>query len=265
MTELEYRQAPGMSRSTLWKLRELGTPEKFKHYLDNPEDPSPAMVFGQVLHKLLLQRDAFLDDFAVAPPVDRRTKAGKAEYEKFLEIKGDRIEICRADYETAVEMVKKVLSVPYVPRLLRGDRERPIFWTDEISGIACKARLDVLTEVSGAPVIVDYKTTNDASDVGFARSVIKYGYDFQTAYYSEAVKALTGISPRFVFIAQEKTAPYAVNIIEADALTIQRGYDTFRELLELYKECSESGNWYGYLGPENRINMLALPAWALND
>lgn len=265
MTEQEYRQAAGMSRSTLWKLRELGTPEKFKHWTEHPEDPSPALIFGQAIHKLLLQPETFDDDFAVAPVVDRRTKDGKATYTAFLEGKGDRTEISQADYDTARAMVEKALSTPFVSRLLQGEREKPIFWTDEATGIVCKARLDVLTEIGGDPVIVDYKTTTDASETGFARSAIKYGYDFQDAYYTEAVKAETGKSPRFIFIVQEKEAPYALNIFEAEPLMLQRGYDLMRELLGLYKECSDTGNWYGYLGPENRINMLMLPAWAAKE
>lgn len=265
MNEKEYRQHPGISRSELWMLRELRTPEKFLYALQNPEAPTPAMIFGQVLHKLLLEPFTFGDEFVIAPAVDRRTKEGKAVYAEFLEQKGDRIGIAKEDFDIATAMVQKALATPFVSRLLKGEREKPIFWTDEATGIECKARLDVLTEIGGEPVIVDYKTTSDASDEGFARSAVKYGYDLQDAFYSEGIKALTGKQPKFIFIAQEKIAPYALNIFEADPLMYRRGYDMFRELLGQYRECSDTQNWYGYLGPDNRINMLALPAWALKE
>ena len=80
--------------------------------------------------------------------------------------------------------------------------------------------------------------------------------------YCEAVEITTGKAPRFVFIVQEKEAPYAVNIVEADELFIQRGKDKFRELLGIYHECRQTGNWYGYMGPEPVIAELSLPAWA---
>ena len=120
----------------------------------------------------------------------------------------------------------------------------------------------MLTWVNGTPIIVDYKTAADASTDGFIRHALKYGYDFQSAMYSEGVEAITGKRPRFVFIAQEKEAPYSGNVMEADELFIQRGKDKFRELLGIYAECMKTGNWYGYMGPEPVIAELSLPAWA---
>lgn len=265
MREQEYRQTPAMSRSMLWKLRELGSPEKFRYWLEHPDPPSPALVFGQAAHKMLLEPDGFDDDFIVNPGFDRRTKEGKAAYAEFCEEKGNRTEIKSEDYDLICGMVRKANETPFVSRLLKGEREKPIFWTDEVTGVECKARLDVLTEIGGEPVIVDYKSTADASESAFQRAVINYGYDLQDAMYSEAVKALTGKTPRFIFIAQEKTEPFAVNIFEADPLMLRRGYDIFRELLGRYRECETSGNWYGYLGPDNGINVLSLPAWAAKE
>ena len=44
MTEKEYRQHEGISRSQLWKIRE--SPEKFKYAMENPEEPTPALPGG---------------------------------------------------------------------------------------------------------------------------------------------------------------------------------------------------------------------------
>ena len=83
MTEKEYRTHPAISRSELWKIRE--SPEKFKWYKENPPEPTPALIFGQLFHKLALQPEDVWNEFAVIPTVDRRTNAGKAEYAAFLE------------------------------------------------------------------------------------------------------------------------------------------------------------------------------------
>lgn len=264
MTEREYRSAPGISRSQLWRLHD-SSPEKFKWWLDHPEEPTPALIFGQAVHKMLLEPDGFDEAFIVSPGFDRRTKEGKAAYAAFCAAKGDRTEIGPADYETIKAIVEKARSTPFVSRLLQGEREKPIFWTDELTGERCKARLDCLTELGEEMLIIDYKSTADASETAFMKSVINYGYDFQTAHYTEAVKSITDKPSRFIFIAQEKTAPYAVNIFEAEPLMVRRGYDIFRETLGLYHECRESGNWYGYLGKDEHINMLPLPAWAAKE
>lgn len=263
MTEAEYRASEGISRSELWRIRE--SPEKFRWYCEHPEEPTPALIFGAAVHKLLLEPENFGAEFAVAPVCDRRTKDGKEAYNAFLTAAEGKAIITAEDYAKAIEMTKVALEAPFVTKLLRGERELPFFWEDELTRELCKVRVDCLTEIGAKPVIIDYKTTADASTESFMRSVINYGYDFQAAMYCEGVERVTGRKPTFVFIAQEKTAPYAINILQADELVIKRGYDIFRELLGTYHECRQSGKWWGYLGPYDMINNLGLPAWLAKE
>lgn len=263
MTEQEYRALEGISRSELWKLRE--SPEKAKWSWEHPEPPTPALLFGQAVHKMILEPDTFYSEFAVSPEVDRRTKAGKAAYNAFCDALQDRQVITTGMYQTAVEMRNKAISTPFVAKLLQGEHEKPMFWVDHLTGETCKIRLDVENTSTETPLIVDYKTTEDASTEGFMRSAIRYGYDFQSAMYCEGYEKVTGIKPLFVFIAQEKKPPYSVNILQADDLMVKRGYDVFRELIGIYHECKTTGNWYGYLGAYNVINNLSLPAWLAKE
>ena len=263
MTEAEYRASEGISRSELWRIRE--SPEKFRWYREHPEEPTPALIFGAAVHKMLLEPEDFGTEFAVAPVCDRRTKDGKEAYNAFLTAAEGKAIITAEDYAKAAEMIQAALEAPFVAKLLRGEHELPFFWEDDLTGEPCKARVDCLTEISGKSVIVDYKTTADASTESFMRSVINYGYDFQAAMYCEGVERVTGKKPTFVFIAQEKAAPYAVNILQADELVIKRGYDIFRELLGIYHECRQSDRWWGYLGPYETINNLGLPAWLAKE
>lgn len=265
MTDREYRSQPGISRSELWRLNpdNGGTPEKFKWAQERPEEPTPALIFGQLVHTVFLTPELLNAEFAVAPNVDRRTKAGKEAYADFAASLDGRQEIKTDDLDKAAEMITALFNAPFVSALLSGaEREKPLFWTDAMTGEPCKVRLDALTEINDTPVIVDYKTAQDASLDGFTRHALKYGYDFQAGMYCEAVEIATGKTPRFVFVMQEKEAPYSVNIVEADSLFIQRGYDKFRELIGIYHECRQTGNWYGYMGPEPVIEKLSLPAWA---
>lgn len=259
MTEKEYRSHPAISRSQLWKIRE--SPEKFKWAMEHPDEPTPALVFGQAFHKMALETDDFYNEFAVAPNVDRRTKKGKEAWNDFCENSIGKTVIDSKTHETIVDMVAALYSAPFVKKLLDGEHEKSVFWVDDMTGEECKSRYDCLTEINGQPVIVDLKTTNDASTDGFMRSAIKYGYDFQAAMYSEWVKKTTGKSPLFVFIAIEKDPPYSVNILQADDAFIQHGYDVFRELIGVYHECKMTDNWWGYLGSYNVINTLNLPVW----
>ncbi|MBR5823671.1 MAG: PD-(D/E)XK nuclease-like domain-containing protein [Paludibacteraceae bacterium] len=263
MTEKEYRQHPAISRSQLFKISE--SPEKFKHYMDTPQEPTPALLFGQVFHKLVLQKDTFLDDFAVEPVVDKRTAEGKRIYSDFLADLGEKTIVSSEMLLHAREMAESLNKNPFVPKLLNGEIEKSFFWVDDMTGEECKCRVDCLNTNLKQPIIVDLKTTDDASTDSFIRSAIKYGYDFQSAMYIEGVEKTIGQKPLFVFIVVEKKPPYAVNILQADELFVKRGYDLFREYIGIYHDCKVNDNWYGYMGKFDVINNLSLPAWLAKE
>jgi exodeoxyribonuclease VIII len=263
MTEFEYRSAPAISRSQLWKIND--SPEKFKYEIENPSAPTESLLFGQVFHKMVLEPDTFGDEFAVAPKVDRRTKAGKAEYDEFLGSSGDKTVISDEMFTVAQSMAEKLKASPYVQKLLSGEHEKPFFWTDELTGEPCKCRTDALVDINGQSYIVDLKTAADASTDAFMRHAVKYGYHLQAAMYSEGVKSVTGKECGFVFIVIEKDPPYSVNILQADAVFVKHGYDVFRELIGIYHDCKQTGNWYGYLGKFDSINTLGLPSYLAKE
>ena len=263
MTEKEYRQHPAISRSELFKITE--SPEKFKYYQEHPEEPTPSLIFGQLFHAMVLQPETVWEQFAVMPNVDRRTKAGKEAFAEF-EAQAEGKTVVSVDMvEQAVAMCDALSKNEFVKKLFKGEKEKPFFWVDEMTDEECKCRVDCLTEVGENLIIVDLKSTDNAETEAFMRSAIKYGYDVQSAMYSEGVKVNTGREPLFVFIAIEKKPPYALNILQADKLLIRRGYDVFRELIGIYADCKKTGNWYGYLGRYNQINNLALPAYLAKE
>lgn len=263
MTEAEYRKHPAISRSELFKISE--SPEKFKYYREHPEEPTPALLFGQLFHAMALQPETVAEFFAVAPNVDRRTKAGKEEFARF-ESEAEGKTVVDADMcQQAMEMCEALNKNEFVKKLLKGEKEKAFFWDDDLTGEPCKCRTDCLTEVGDNLIIVDLKSTENAETEAFMKSAIKYGYDFQSAMYSKGVEINTGKKPLFVFIAIEKKPPYAINILQADELLIRRGYDIFRELIGIYHECKITDNWWGYLGRYNQINNLALPAYLAKE
>jgi len=260
MTEQEYRTHPAISRSQLWLMHE--SPEKFRYAMDNPDEPTPALLFGQMVHMMVLQTwDEWHQAYAVAPKADKRTKEGKEIWASFQAECADRTAVSFDDFQTAKDMTDAVYNNEFASKLLAGSHEVPFFWTDEMTGIECKCRCDCLTYIGDQLYIVDYKSSADASVEQFQRDAFRYGYALQAAMYSEGVKANMDGVPKFVFIVQEKKAPYSVNIFETDDAVITYGHDQFRQYIGMYKDCMTSGNWYGYLGRENVINTLMLPAY----
>ena len=134
-----------------------------------------------------------------------------------------------------------------------------------MTGEQCKCRVDCIMQMGGATYIVDIKTAENAASDEFTRKSIKYGYPMQAAMYSEGVKKATGTNCSFVFVIIEKEPPYAVNIMQADGLHVQYGYDLFREAIGIYHDCKINNNWYGYLGKFNNVNVLGLPAYLAKE
>lgn len=263
MTEKEYRSHPAISHSQLLKIAE--SPEKFKYYQENPEEPTPSLVFGRLFHKMALEPDTLWDEFAAAPNVDRRTEAGKEAYAKFQKEAESKTIVTADMYQQATKMCEALNKNEFVQKLLKGEKEKPLFWTDDLTSEPCKCRVDVLTEIGDNLIAVDLKSTDNAETEVFMRSAVKYGYDLQSAMYSKGVEVNTGKKPIFVFIAIEKKPPYAINILQADELFIRRGYDLFREYIGILHDCKQTGNFYGYLGRYNQINNLALPSYLAKE
>ena len=257
ISNAEYRQREGISSSELKKI--MKSPLHYKHWKENPQEDTPALLFGRAAHKYVLETYDFFTEFAVAPNCDRRTKEGKETWAKFLEESEGKDVITEEQFKQIEDMRIAMLATPFVSKLINGEHEVSYFWTDEDTGLKCKCRPDSINHK--LKIICDYKTADNAETQAFMRKSIDLGYDLQAYMYQQGIKENIGEDYLFVFIAQEKKPPYAVNILQADDNFMTSGRQIFREMLNVYKECSESGTWYGYLGSDNQINSLGVPKW----
>lgn len=255
MTNKEYREHEGISRSQLFTIINK-TPFHFKYEQDHPKEDTQSLSFGRAAHKYILEKDDFYSEFAIAPECDRRTKIGKETFENFVqESKGKEV-ITRTDFEIIKEMAEVIDNHPFARKFLTGECEYSYFWKDLETGVACKVRPDCVCEVDGKKYIADYKTTNSCNGFDFDKSARKYGYKFQAGMYREGYFQNTFEDVGFVFVAQEKTEPYAVGVYVCSDGFIDEGYNQFRQAIGTYKYCKETNNWYGYEGPECIISEL---------
>lgn len=246
MTNEEYRKHPGLSRSELFVLNR--SPFHFKYAQEHPQEETAALKFGTAIHCRILEPADFKDRYMVYPKFDRRTKEGRELYARWdREAASDsKILLSEEDYETVEEMAAQVEAHPIARQLLKGEHEVSIFWTDPDTNIQCKCRPDCLTEYNGQPLIVDYKSTDSCEDGHFERSCRKYGYRLQSGMYCEGLLQSRMTEYGFAFVAQEKKPPYAVRVYFCTPEFIGKGYDEFRYLLGLYKDCFLNNSWPGY-------------------
>lgn len=260
MTEAEYRADPGVNKSTLWEIRK--SPAHYKYALESQEETdSPSLRLGRAVHALVLQPDQFDNMYAIAPNVDRRTKEGKQAWAEFIEANEGK-EILTADEASDVGSIAFSVNVT-AGNLLDGcQTEVPLFWDDRRTGIRCKARLDAWKELPDKFVVIDLKTTTDASTDAFTRSAVKYGYHVQAAHYLNGFEAVREPDKpvEWWFVATEKKQPYAVNLIKASQAVIDEGQYVLMTLMDKLNECLKTDEWPGY-GEAT----MGLPAWAIND
>lgn len=267
---INYFDRHEMSQSKLKDLKR--SPKHFwaKHIDPEkvPQNETDSMMLGSLFHCLLLEKDCFNDRYILAPHLDKRTK----EYKKWCEDNERELElkevVSLSDYRTANKMVcslksKKIIQLMFS---MKGLIEKEFYWEDSITGVPCKMKLDFFIEPcqelpNGA--IIDCKSTQDASQDAFSKSIEKYGYYNQQAFYCEGIKTIYNLSdhPDFYFIAVEKESPYESGIFKGDDVIMDIGITENRRLLQLYKECLISDNWYGYTG---EVQTISLPTWAIN-
>lgn len=211
---------------------------------------------------------------------------------------GHRTILTHEQFEQLRNMRDAVMAHPAASRLLagRGEAELSAYWMqkvidpktgDVIGEQLCRCRPDYW-RVDG--YVADLKSTEDASEEEFARSIAKWAYHVQDDYYrtgiAEAIRQggerigtwnpVTGevdylddepaFSPpkAFLFIAVEKTAcvvdgqakGVAVYSLDEESRTL--GRMQWQGDLARYTQCQNSGEWPGYSGG---VRQIKLPAW----
>ena len=257
-----YREAISKSRLANMSV----CPAYFKWCEDNPQEPSEDMVLGSAFHKIVLEPETFGDEFVVMPKVDGRSTQGKLLKKQFEETKGNRQVITQDQYDTICGMRDSIMSNPYARKLINGNIEQSMYFTDDLTKVECKCRPDVWRKVADRVVITDLKSAKSVMPNDFMRDCVKYHYDLQTAMYRDGASKVLGVPKDnidFVFIAVEKKPPYLLNIMQADTYVIQKGEADFREYIGTYAECKEKNVWYGLNGANGIINTLSLPEYLI--
>jgi exodeoxyribonuclease VIII len=247
----DYHADPAISASHLHAV--ANSPYYYFSKFLAPHRPlsvqTAAMKLGSLTHCAVLEPDELAKRYGICLP--RNTKAGK---EMAAEMEASGIEaVTSTDMEQAMAMAASVRSHQAAAALLRdGKAEQSFWWDDTATGLRCKCRPDWYNGTT----IVDLKTTTDASPRGFAKSVAQWRYHVQQNHYLAGTFA-----ERFVFIAVEKSYPYAVGVYELDETAALHGETERRSNLQTIADCRAIAEWPGY---GNTIQPLSLPSWAFS-
>jgi len=230
----DYHAGVGISSSY---IRRFGQSQL--HAIEHKQESSPNLKFGTAAHALIVEgQEAFDKEVRVltGSPYTKAYKEEKAEYEEqgFIVLKEDDVNLIQSMKDSMVYEGNAYLNA-------KGKvAEASIYWYEE--DVLCKCRPDMLCPPLKEPnsdnkiVIIDYKTTISCEPFSFNKSVKKYGYDMQAAWYRRGLLMAGYDVEDFVFIAQEKVHPYASKVFRITKEQMDFGWTMMESYLSDYKE-----------------------------
>ncbi len=261
--ESDYHLWDAVNASLLKTVDKQGPAQAYYERL-HPKEPTPAMQFGIRCHSFLLEAERIPELYAEPLNLPRRKdvdKAAHAEYEKehagkdFLkseQFTEHQAMAARMHYHPEwAEMWHNKIAV-----------EISVVWDDPRTGMRCKARIDLLAKFMGRTVVVDYKTTADASAWKFAADMHTFRYALQAAHYLAGVEALApGHDRSFIFAAQEKKPIYDKMLHGIGPLSMESGTRAWRRALDRWHACVEADEYPGY---PTGIGEIEMPSYAID-
>jgi exodeoxyribonuclease VIII len=242
MMASDYYKIKALSHSMLSCLAQNPMECKMRYVDDPPTLPrkdSAAFAMGHAVHCLALEPNEFSNRFAIAPKCDRRTNAGKAQWAQFLvDCEGKEL-LEDQEYEDALDCVRALNNHPQFATIMAQPRRVEVPFEFDLFGHKFKAKPDAI--IDSMKLILDIKTTDDASPHRWQWSAVDYGYHRQAWIYQRALERATHDLYRFIFAVVEKPKPSTrgipptVALYELDDATIEMGCDDTWRLVQDYE------------------------------
>ncbi len=254
MDEKAYRSLNRLNYSSMKHL--LKSPAHYLASLSAPPESSKAMDFGSGFHCMCLEPEQFNARYVVAD-CDRRTIKGKQLALEIEMVQKKKI-VSLDDYDRMKKMANNIKKHGVAGKLLSGGEAESVLLFDlqasNENTVKCKAKVDYMF----GDVLVDVKTTQDASTESFSKTLENFGYFMQGSFYSRGVEILSGKKPDFIFIAVESEAPYGVNVIRLSDNHYSVGYRKMHEAIDIYDRATVLNEFPCY--PE-MINDSIMSKW----
>lgn len=216
---------------------------------------------GTAVHAALLEG---LDVVEVLDFPDWRTKLAREARDEARA--NGKIPLLKEDAGAVKHMVHVALQAIAASPDLKGlgelVPEQTILWQGP-TGSYLRCRPDWVTK--DRAICLSYKTTTNAEPVKFCRTLFDLGYDMQGAFELSGLRdhdVANGFANRnqekYVWIAQETTAPYAVSLIGMGPEVEEYAYGRMEEAERLWAACLKAGKWPSY---SSRILYPETPPW----
>jgi hypothetical protein len=300
-TEINHKELffkPGVSPTSINQFFE--SPSRFWRFSSlNPnkqkKEPTPAMIFGRLVHCLALTPEDFDKQFIIEPVkpdgaidtmddmkdllsklnIAYKKSSAKPELlalvreaapraiiwgdikDAFGKSIGKKIIVTRDDYAKAKSMQDAMLANKAVRQLIgNGFSESPFCWfPDGEIGLMKKVRLDYVRQ----GLVIEYKTDSYPHEQDFSKTIGNMGYHRQLAMQIEAAERMHGERPRgAIIIAQDKDMHDDIAVYALNTSTLSRGADENAWAWGEINRRIKTGDWKTF--PE-KIMPIGLPKW----
>ena len=249
------------------------SPAHFKLSRSMPSQRKSHFDFGHAAEIKLLEPNQFndkvyvMDSKIVCDSIGglrpTSTKEFKAWKSGELELAGERYVIEKHGTES-MDSINDIDTMckndKLISALLKNTQNQvSCFWTDKDTGVKLKTRPDIIHV--NRNVIIDVKTTVDASPWGFGRSVTKFNYPIQAVTQIDGVIAsgLMDTVDIYYYLVVQKVEPYLVQLYRMTDEDIQKARDKVSDLLMLFKMHKDGKlrDGYNYIS-DNKHGILDL-------
>lgn len=270
----DYAALPAVNHSSLRHIKR--SPAHYVAAKTKAREESEAQRLGTMIHTYVLEQDAWSDRYILTPdltvgildkngrPYTRPTATSeyKLRLANWQRVIGSRREVSEDELAMCDGIATAIRTHPAAGPILdmAYHAELVVVWQDPVTGIDCKARLDLRTD--DGSIVLDLKSAADASEAGFARSVPDYGYHTAAAWYLWGLSCVGAPANRFLHLAVEKEEPYAVGVYELDDAAIEKGLAETRAWIDTLARCREQNHWPAY---SDDVVGISLPKWATSN
>jgi ATP-dependent exoDNAse (exonuclease V) beta subunit len=260
--EADYRLWDATNQSLLTTVAQNSLKQARYEQL-HQKDPTAAMIFGTRCHTFLLEPEDAENRFYAPLDLPRRSNEQKETWAKY-EAQNAGKDMLKPEQILEFRAMSAAMHARPDWRELWENRlavELCVVWDDDETGLRCKCRIDLVSRYQGTPVVVDYKTTKNASSWSFGRSVHDYGYDIQAAHYLAAADSIAPGERVFVLAAQEKTPPHDAMLHALAPTSLESGRLRWRQSMRQWAAALEDDDFPGY---RYGVSEVEMPSYAIN-
>lgn len=257
----EYDAVDALSGSALMHMRR--SPLTYIWHRDNPQPSTDAMKLGTVIHTAILE-PPLLGKIAVwGLTEEQKVRRGKV-WDAFAEANKELIILTKVEQRAVADAVDGVWDTPNARKYLAepGPCEVSMFWIDPYDKRYWKGRIDKLISTKNTATIVDLKKTRCCSPHRFGAQAYQLGYHCKAAIYVSGYQILTGIRPKFKWVALEDKRPNECAVYRAPPDVLTSGGDEVTSLVKRLDACEKADVWPCEVEQEED---LILPAYAMNE